>query len=161
MSMYKILCVAVLLVGILAVAGHKSSATQATGLTTPQIVASGKLLNQSAPFTKTIYTPGVSGVYRLSVYATMTTAVASGNSYWQYSFSWTDVSGQPQNASPVLYSNSELYLGELVHATSYALGGATRTFQANKGMPITQSMSSIGAVDGSVYSVDYTLERLE
>ena len=159
---YKTLCVAVLFVIVLAfMSGSKSVGSAPPSLTAPVIVASGKLLNQSGPFTKTIYTPGVSGVFRLSVYATITTVASSGYSYWMYNFSWTDVTGQLQTSQPVLSSNTDLYLGEFADATGYEIGGATRTFQAVKDMPITHSVSPVGAIDGSAYDVYYVLERIE
>jgi hypothetical protein len=55
--MYKALCVAALLVGLLALTGRSSSAAPAP-FTSPVIVAKGKLVNQTAPIsTTTIFTP--------------------------------------------------------------------------------------------------------
>jgi hypothetical protein len=73
--MYKTLCAAVLLVTTLAfMSGSKSVGSAPPSLTAPVIVASGKLVNQTEPISKTIYTSGVSGLYRISAYATITTA---------------------------------------------------------------------------------------
>jgi hypothetical protein len=69
--MHKTLCVAVLLLPTFALAQGGKSATPP--FPSPLIVAKGKLVNQTAPIpTTTIFTPIQTGLYRLSVYATVT-----------------------------------------------------------------------------------------
>jgi len=81
--MYKTLCVAALLVGLLALTGRSSSAAPAP-FTPPVTVAKGKLLNQTGLIpTTTIFTPTQTGLYRLSAYSTQTVPVSGGdNSYF-------------------------------------------------------------------------------
>jgi hypothetical protein len=66
-------------------AGTKSVGSSQLTLTASVIVASGKLVNQTEPISKTLYTLGVSGLYRISAYATITTAAPNTNtSNWGY-----------------------------------------------------------------------------
>jgi len=139
----------------------KSAEISPIALTTPTIVASGKTLNQGAPFSKTLYTPGVSGVYRLTVYATIATADPSSTSSWQYSFGWTDVTGKAQTSQTVVGGNDAVVGGFWDGASGMNIGGVSRTFQASKGTPITHSMTLIGSPDSSAFSVFYVLERLQ
>src|ERR1700741_3702332 len=75
-SMYKALCVASLVLAAFAfTSGSKSLAELPSGPTyRPVIVARGALQNQTEPLSATIYTPLRDGLFRLSVYATITTA---------------------------------------------------------------------------------------
>ncbi len=156
--MYKTVCVIAVLLLALA---FTSGSTSPNNLTTPQIVASGKMLNQTTAFSKTLYTPGVSGLYRLSVYATITVADPSSTSNWSYAFSWVDATGTTQTAGQVLTSN-DYVIGQFLQPGSFlALGGTSTTFQASKGTPIIHWTSIGGSPDSSAYSVFYTLERLE
>src|SRR5258706_10930445 len=79
MSMFKTLCVAVLLLSTFALTQARNSTV---GPVSPPIVARGKLLNQTAPIpTTTIFTPTQTGLYRLSVYGTVTTSTCSGSDW--------------------------------------------------------------------------------
>src|SRR5258706_4889680 len=79
MSMFKTLCVAVLLLSTFALTQARNSTV---GPVSPPIVARGKLLNQTAPIpTTTIFTPTQTGLYRLSVYGTVTTSTCSGSEF--------------------------------------------------------------------------------
>jgi hypothetical protein len=164
-SMYKTLSLAVLLLAVFAfTSGSKSVGAVPPSPASPAIVARGSLLNQTVPFSATIYTPAQDGVFRLSVYPTITTADPNSESSWSYGFGWTDIAGQPLNAYGVLQSaNSQL--GEFStsgNSGGYDFeGGIIRTFQANKNTPITQSMSLGGPPDNSAYALYYVLERIE
>jgi hypothetical protein len=165
-SMYKTLGFAVvLLLAFAFMSGSKSAGSSQITLTTPMIVASGKMLNQTAPFSKTLYTPGVSGLFRLSVYATITTADPTSTANWEYGFSWTDSTGAVQGAGTVLgaqdYQKGEFWDGAASGTNTVYLGGTNRTFQANAGTPITHFITCAGGPDNSAYSFYYTLERLE
>jgi hypothetical protein len=162
--MFKTLCLVILLVGTVALTGRNLAATSAASFGSPQIVAQGRLVNQTAPFSHTILTPTEDGLYRLSAYATITTADANSTSNWIYGFNWTDPTEKVQNVG--LLGANDYQLGQF---TDYALwstgnpitsGGVTRTFQVTKGTPITQTMSLSGPSDNSAYSLYYTLERL-
>jgi hypothetical protein len=161
--MYKSICVVVVMLAAFAfMSGSKPAGASAPiSYASPQIVARGKLLNQNAPIpTTTILTPTQSGLYRLSVYGTVTTSTCSG-SYWSLNPEWTDDSGVLGSENGVLQSNGDC-LGPFVSVVSYDyLTGATVTFEAKGGTAITYSVSQIGSPDGSAYSLYYTLERLE
>jgi hypothetical protein len=164
--MYKVLGVAVLLATFAFTSGNRSLSASPSQLNVPIIVASGELLNQTEPFTKTLFTPQASGLYRLSAYATLTTATPGSFSNWYYGFWWTDVTGTVQTASPLLgsqdYKLGQFWDGAGSETNPNYYGGVTRTFQVNKGTPITHSMTFGGSVpDGTAYSVFYTLEKLK
>jgi hypothetical protein len=152
--MYKTLCVAVLLLPTFALAQANSPATPVS----PPIVAKGKLLNQTAPIpATTIFTPVQSGLYRLTVYGTITTSTCSG-SVWTFTPEWTDDSGVLGNASGIVQSNGNC-LGSFFSFDSGFSTGATITFEAKGATAITYNVA--GSSDGSAYSLYYTLERLE
>jgi hypothetical protein len=159
--MNRILCVAVLLLGTIALTGRSSTAAP-VGPDYPQIVAKGKLLNQNAPIaTTTIYTPAHTGLYRLSVYATLTTVNEFSTSQWDYNVGWTDDAGV-QSIPNFLYQQGNV-LGQFFgsdDAIGYQ-GGIALPFEAKAGTPITYSMTQYGSPDNSAYNLYYTLERLE
>src|ERR1700685_1828911 len=91
--MYKSICVALFLLPTLALA-QRSTSTPVTSYASPQIVAKGKLPNQTAPIlTTTIFTPIQTGLYRLSMYATLTRTDPNSQSLWQINTGWTDDAG--------------------------------------------------------------------
>src|SRR5437660_10834518 len=102
--MYKALCLVALLLATFALtSGSKIADASATGLPSPVIVARGKLVNQTASIpTTTIFTPTQTGLYRLSVYGTMTTTNPSSQSGWLINLFWTDDTNTSQNAPAVL-----------------------------------------------------------
>lgn len=152
---FKTLVVAVLLLPTFVLAqSHKTP-------TSPLVVAKGKLLNQTANIpTTTIFTPPQSGLYRLSVYGTLTTAGAvNASSNWLYTPSWTDDSGVLTNAADILFSNNGAQ-GPFVWSQVNSIG-ATILLEAKGGTAITYSVTQDGPPDGSVYSLYYALERLD
>lgn len=159
--MYKSLCIPVLL-ATFALTGRNSAASPISP-DYPQIVAKARLMNQTSPIpTAAIYTPAQSGLFRLSVYASMTTPLNDSYDTWNYSVSWTDDSGE-QSANLLLYANV-IQSGQFVQFASTAAGpqslaGPVLTFEAKAGVPITHTMT--GTKDGSAYLLYYTLERLE
>ena len=159
--MYKTLCVAVLLFPTFALTQAHNPATPP--FPSPLIVAKGKLLNQTAPIpTTTIITPTQSGLYRLSVYATVTADTCIGsNSIWVFSPEWTDDSGLLQvSAGGILQSNGDCPGSFLLFNSGFSTG-ATITFEAKGGTAIAYNMAQQGPPNGSAYSLYYTLERLE
>src|ERR1700674_1202503 len=98
MSMYKTLCVAVLLLPTFALA---QSGKPATPFTSPLIVAKAKLVNQTAAIpTTTIFTPTHSGLYRLSLYMTVSKIDPQSSTSRGFALAWTDDGGA--ETSPVL-----------------------------------------------------------
>jgi len=162
--MYKSLCVATVLVAAFAfTSSSKSVATLPSSPTSPVIVARGTITNQTKPFETTIFTPTQDGLYRLSVYATVTTAGSSDNSYWTYLFGWTDATGMEQETQPMLKAPHS-QLGQFSDIESGILnleGGITRTFQASAGTRIVHQITASGPLDDSAYALYYVLERIQ
>jgi hypothetical protein len=144
--MRKTLFVTALLAGTLSLSASNASAA---------IVAKGKLLNQTAPITKTIYTPTATGLYRLSVYATVTVANPSSQSTWNDRVQWTDDSGVLSTQGLGQSGNA---LGPFFWFVACCW---SIPLEVKAGTPITFSVTQSGPADNSAYSVYYTLERLE
>jgi hypothetical protein len=153
--MNKALCVAVLLLGTVVLTGRHSTATP-SGPAYPQIVAKGRLLNQTGELAQTtIFTPSLSGLYRLSVYGMITTADTANNQNSYYNLFWTDASG------PNSYYGAMLgYDGQLGGFNQSTCPLATFTFQAQAGAAVSHSVTKSGT-DNAVYALYWTIERLE
>lgn len=158
--MKKTLCVvAVLVVAALAL----SFGSARPPLTAPIIVASGQALHRTNPLPQVpMYTPVVDGVYRVSVYATLTTRDASSNSYWAYNVAWTDAAGAGQYAWLLLADGANNvgmfypYWNQNEQAGSYPI-----VIQARAGRPIIHSMSQSGPPDGSAYNLYWVVEQIQ
>jgi hypothetical protein len=155
--MYKNLSIGLLIVafGLVAI---RSTGTPVSTPPSPVIVARGKLVNQTAPIpTTTLVTPSQDAVYRVSVFAVITTSGVDNQSSWSYHISWTDDSGQESGA--YLFQQAAAY-GQFVDVTGNTDGGIVRIFEAKAGTPVTYSMSENGTPEGSVYSLYYVVEKL-
>jgi hypothetical protein len=161
LSMYKTLALAILLLPTLTVAQEAKPAAPIP-LTQPQIVAKGKLPNQTAPIpTTTIFTPTQTGLYRLSIYATISKADPSSGSGWIYNLQYTDDSG-PQILYQFLWGYNNVPGQFTVYSQLFQdFAGPTITFEAKAGTPVSHSLTLSGPPDNSAYSLYYTLERLE
>jgi hypothetical protein len=159
--MNKTLCVMVVLLGCaLALSLGNASTPNATS-TSPVIVAKRRLVNQTAPIpTTTIYTPAHDSVYRLSPYATITTADPNSSSYWSFNIGWADDAG-PQRYNGLLFAVEDDRITGPFQWSQIAQYGATVTFEAKAGTPITYSVTLEGAPDNSAYSLYYVLEQIE
>jgi len=154
--MNKTLCIAVILLGMIAVSNSRSAGAP-TGIHSPVVVAHGRLTNQTPPTdTTTIFTPAQTGLYRLSVYVTVTKPVNGGE--WNYILSWTDDAGAEET------NNMLSWYGGSTPSHAFATPGLvdwpgnTVTFEAVGGVPVTYWVP--GNADGSMYSLYYTVERL-
>ena len=159
--MYKTLTVAALLLAAFAfTSGSRSADASPTTAIGPAIVAKGKLVNQTAPIpTTTIFTPTQTGLYRLSIYATLTKTDPNSSSYWLVNASYTDDAG-PYTLNSLLYTGSDNEIGPLWLFGSSPVG-AVIPFEAKAGTPVTYSVTQNGNPDNSAYSLYYVLERLE
>ena len=159
--MYKTLALAVLLLPTLTLAQEAKPAPAPIPLTQPQIVAKGKLPNQTAPIpTTTIFTPTQTGLYRMSVYATIVKADPDSGSSWGYGYYWTDDAGTETTGGILAGYGSSL--GQFYYENFFSnVGGPSSVFEAKAGTPITYNVYQQGPSDNSVYSLYYTLERLE
>jgi hypothetical protein len=154
--MYKTLWAVVILIGLMAVTGRTSSAAPSTTLTSPVIVATGQVLDQTAPIAKTtIFTPSQNGLFRLSVYATLTKPNSNSSSEWNYSLFWTDDAGI-ESQRRLLISNNALRGVFNWNNPLYPL-----VFQGIAGAPVSYSVVRIGAQDQTTYSLYYVVEQLQ
>ena len=163
--MYKTLCVlAILLATFDLTSASKTASTSESAPPAlpsyPVIVTRGKLLNQSAPFpATTIFTPTQTGLYRLSVYGTVITACASNCNSWAYWFYWSDDAGAELSNGYVLsWYNASVPPNAFAPNTG-AWPGNVVAFEAVAGVPVKYAV--MGSIDGSAYSLYYTIERLE
>ncbi len=162
--MYKTLALAILLLPTLTLAQEAKPAPAPVPLTTPQIVAKGKLPNQTAPIPPTtIFTPTQTGLYRLSVYGTLLKTGTTGLT-WEFNLAWTDDAGA--QSIPTLISAYDFQTGPFgqlynLYGNTAPIAGPATVFEAKAGQPITYSVTAAGDPDGTTYSLYYTLERLE
>jgi hypothetical protein len=157
--MYKALCAVVLLVPTFFLA-QDSKPVGASSFPSPLVVAKSKLVNQTATIpTTTIFTPLQDGLYRLTVYATLSKTDPSSQSLWFYNFAWNDDAG-PHSVAAMLYQFGNT-AGPFLCQFTLANQGTTFPFQAKAGMPVTYSVTQANGTDNSAYSLYYTLERLE
>jgi hypothetical protein len=148
--MYKAICVAAL-IGTLAFTGRNPIAS--LGFTYPVVVAKGKLLNQSIAIpTTTIFTPSETGLYRASVYMTMTQSVST-TSVWQFNLFWTDDAGVESAPVVGVYTN-----GTPPNASSFS-DSFSPAFEAVAGQPV--SFQTVGQTNTGEYSLYYTIERIQ
>jgi hypothetical protein len=157
--MYKNISIALLLVAFGLVAAH-STGLPASSPTSPVIVVKRRLVNQTAPIpTTTIFTPAHDGVYRLSVYATLTKLDPSSQSTWNLNAAWTDDAGSELSGLGFQYGGGPI--GQFCGPEGYLLGGVATTIEAKAGTPITYDMEQTGPLDSSAYSLYYVLEQIE
>jgi len=151
--MHKTLCAAAICLGVLAFSGRSSTATPATSFTSPEIVAKGKVLNQTGAIsTTTIFTPPQTGLYRFSAYSTGPFTSATG--YWNVNLFWTDDFG-PQVDTELL-QNAAGGMGSVGWPS-----GTVGTFEAVAGQPVSYSVTLTSGDGGGSYSIYYVIERLE
>src|SRR5260370_16235237 len=152
MSMYQILCAAILLWPTFALA--QAHGPETPPFPSPLIVAKGKFANQTAPIpTTTIFTPNQTGLYRMNAYATLTVSDPNSQGSWCFSVSWTDDRAAASEGS-CTFQNS--FPGPFLWNGSAS--GAVVVFEDKAGVPITYSISLLGLPDNSAYSLYYTLE---
>jgi hypothetical protein len=160
--MYKSISAAVLLAASFAViSGIRHADALPTTSTSPLIVARGKLLNRSGAIpTTTIFTPAQTGLYRLSVYATVTQSDPNNGGSYGYSVNWTDDAGSEQGTGGAVLLWSANSVPPNAGAENPAgWQGNVLLFEAVAGTPVTHSLT--GGPDNSLYSLYYTIERLQ
>ncbi len=152
--MYKTLCIAVLL---LPTFGLAQAPKATTPFSSPLIVAKAKLVNQTAAIpATTIFTPTQSGLYRLSLYMTVSKADAKSATSRDFYLTWTDDAGAENSLALMLIFDNQ--------TPPQAFGGILPpviSFEAAAGTPISYSVFQNGDSDAAAYSLYYTLERLE
>ena len=154
--MIKTICSAALIVAM-ALTGSKPVEGSGTTLSSPAIVAKVAVTGQSAviPATK-VFTPKVSGLYRISSYMAMTTPGSNASGGWYLQLNWTDDAGAE--------ASDLLILGDTQRPSSafafpYGPGNAF-TFRAVAGVPVSYSVIDGGSNANGTYELFFTVERL-
>lgn len=119
-------------------------------VTTPQIVATVSLTNQTAPISPTtLLTPTQSGTYRISAVMVIT-AANSGAGYWTTNLGFAPDTGPATDS--------------IAQVNSAQLGGGinlyTAAFRSDAGQPITYSVIDHDGALGSTYELFLVLEKL-
>jgi|ERR1700687_460472 hypothetical protein len=123
-----------------------------------QIVAKGKVLNHTTPIApRTFFTPTNTGLYRLSVYGTVTVTDPNSTSEWSYTIAWTDDSDVTNRGCSMFASGK----GAGSFGNFIGAWGDACPIEVKAGTPITFSVTQSGSADKSAYSLYWTLERLE
>jgi len=132
-------------------------------LTAPIIVASGQALHKTTTLPLApMYTPVMDGLYRISVYATLTTRDSSSNSTWTYNVEWTDAAG-PGSVAWLLQASGANNVGAFYpyfNPTEQA-GSYPIVIQARAGKTIMHTMSQTGPPDGSAYNLYWVVEQIK
>ena len=123
----------------------------------PVIVANLALTGQTAAIPETtLFTPTVTGLYRISTYMTMAQH-GDGSSIWGVKLGWTDDAGVESNNAIQLFGASN-------PPTAYdalgGTGGSVSTIECVGGTPVTYSVAKSGTF-GGMYSLYFTVERLQ
>src|SRR5580700_162222 len=135
--MYKTLCAVILLLPIFAIAQDSNPASAPSAFTSPLIVAKARLLNRTAPIpTTTIWTPTQSGLYRLSVYGSVTQLNTISTVFWDFQPSWTDDSGTPNLLTGFYFTENGDSTVQPFFWTADGFSGASVVLQAKAGTPI-------------------------
>ena len=164
--MYKTVGISVLVLATFAfTSGSRSADASPSGLPSPLIVARGKVLNQNQDIpTTTIFTPPVSGLYRISAYLTVTSSVLAGADH-TFNLNWSDDAGAEAAADPLfVYGNQtppSAYGTSPLAQVQNPGPGVVLTFQSVANVPVTYSVFGGSPSDGCTYSLYYVVERLE
>jgi hypothetical protein len=147
-SAVALLALALAIIGIAHVSANPAVSSS------PQFVAEAKLVDQTAtiPVT-TIYTAPSDGLYRISFYPSITKADPESRSSWSFNVFWTDL-GAPFSFAPLSTGNGD-------RAGSFENATTPIAIQMKAGTSLTYSVTQSGSPDSSVYSLYYTLEKLE
>jgi hypothetical protein len=155
--MHKTLCVAaILLTTIVFTSGNNAVHASAPTMTSPVIVASGSLQNQTAPIAKTeIFTPTQTGLYRLSVYMTLT-ATSTNGADWEFILTWSDDAGN-ELAGTIGLNTAQKPPNAWGSGAFYP-----EVFEAVAGQPVSYDVFlGNGFRKGGTYSLYYTIEQLQ
>ena len=165
-ALYKNLSIAVLLV-VFGLVAARSTGTPAPTTTSPTIVRKVVLVNQTAPIpTTTIFTPGASGLFRVSVYMTQVSPGGADDS-WSCNLNWTDDAGAESSSAVNFYGIITMGVRQTPPNAYGSLSssgnvGNVVTIEAVAGQPITFSVQPLLGRSGGdgTYSLYLTVERL-
>jgi hypothetical protein len=161
--MYRTLCVAaILLATIVFTSGNKPADASAVGQPSPVIVARLSLTNQTQQIsTTTLFTPPVTGLYRVSVYFAMTKNVNSQEE-WLTSLYFTDDGGfesMSGDTAVARLNDFSTSIPPVAWAVTHSGDPvAPVTFRAIAGTPVSYSVG--GPATGDTYDLFIVAERL-
>jgi hypothetical protein len=145
-SMRRTICCLLLLLGSWA-----NSSGQNTRSATPQIVKKFHLLDQTASISPvTIFTPQVSGVFRVSTVIVMTLGNSS-NGFWYGILGFTNEGGEGQSYSSVSGVST---------SSPGAIASGVLAIVCKAGTPLTFSTVSTGEAQHTKYDVFIIVERI-
>jgi len=149
-----------LAMSLLAAVQLNAQTATTTNLTTPVIVATGKLVDQTQVISKTtLFTPSETGLFRVSVYMTQTKPVPA-SALWSFALFWTDDAGDQADQLADLPTNA-LPPNSWAYSALYPAG---TVFEAVGGQPISYAVilgNHLGNGNGGRYSLYYTVEQLQ
>jgi hypothetical protein len=159
--MYKTIAVAALLLAAFVfTSGNRSADASPTTLPSPVIVARVALLGQTATIpTTTLFTPKVSGLFRISAYLAMTTQGTTGG-VWTFQVGWTDEAGAEAPTEVPLYVTDNQRPPNAFAWGQNISGEQTVILRAIANTPVTYTVFG-DASAGGAYEVFITAERLE
>lgn len=124
----------------------RAQSTTPVTLTYPTIVANVALTDQTTAIHPTpIFTPSVSGLYRMSGY---TEKAGCDGKAWQAYFLWTDDTGYPQSS-------------QFINPGGCSVSTGTVTVRGVAGKPLSFSVHDIGGSGATPYGIFITVEQLQ
>jgi len=136
--------------------GQDTTHTSATAVS-PRIVARVALTAQTAGIPTTpLYTPAADGLFRISVYATMSTAGSTGK-WWVNTF-WTDDGGAEENTAYQLPANGKAPTASC-NSVGSACGPSVWVVSDKAGVPLSYDVEAHAGAAGT-YDVYIVVEQL-
>jgi hypothetical protein len=130
-----------------------------SSFTVPIIVAKKIFRNQTQAIPQTtLFTPAVTGIFRVSVYMAMTSPV-NGTSAWNLGWNWTDHAGAEQTYLATLLDNATPPY-DFANGNGLPIPPVPFTFEAVAGQPVSYSVSPPNDPHGGTYDLVLVVERL-
>ncbi len=149
--------IAFVFVALVTLGVQRSLGAASNSYSHPVIVANLALTGQTAAIPETtLFTPRVTGLYRISTYMTMAQHGDSG-SLWGVKLGWTDDAGVESNTQIQLFASSN---PPKAYDGLGGTGGSVSTVECVGGTPVTYSVGKSGTF-GGIYSLYFTVERLQ
>ena len=126
----------------------------------PVIVASLSQRGITQGVTETLFTPAVTGVYRVSFYLAMTTPATGSGTYWTLSLNWRNDTGMEVNNLANLPSVNSPPLDYELNQNLSQYGASPFVFEAVAGQPVTFTLTAPAAPTGTC-GLAMTVERLQ
>jgi hypothetical protein len=144
-------------VGRLVMLASSLSVTCFAQLTSPQIVATVSLINQTAQIRSTpLFTPQADGLFRVSAYLLRTKA-GSSNQDWCLTTAWIDDLGLEYDGRA---NEKYICIDAAGSRTTYQFADSVHVIRANAGTTVSYTLTGPDG-GGSVYELYITVEQLQ